>query len=140
MSDEMYNLNYLIATRETNASNERIAKIEGKYDLKVAQEQSRAVIEQAKADLEARRLEANLNHQAQMEALRVRELEAKLQYKVDWKNAQSEAVRADAAFNMSLAAMRDSETKSMKEENRHEERMNRLQMRDYMYDPNQMAA
>lgn len=132
MSDETKAM--LDSTRMQTASNEKIAKIEGDSDFRVAQTQSSAVIKQAELDFKARIKEAESNITIQMEALRVREKEADLQFKVDMKNAENDAVRAEASRRKADADYLSSEARHLKEENKGKRDSARLDMRnDYHY-------
>jgi len=82
-----YNESYVTATRDQSTANQAIAENADATDYDIAKLQSDAVVQQAKYDYMARIYEADKNYQIQMEALRVREKEAELQFKVDWKNA-----------------------------------------------------
>lgn len=142
---DAYNAHFVEGQRIMAQSNIKMADTEGKYDLQVAQKQSEAVIKQAEMDYRsriyesdarvsearfdynARIHEADTNKLVQMEALRVREKEALLQYKVDWKQAENDAVRAEgsriaaeAKMTGAEAKMYGAETKRIREESRYE--------------------
>lgn len=97
MGGDAYNSKYERATKYEAWTNMQIANTQGKYDVQVAQTQSQAVVAQARYDYMARIHEADTNKDVQMKALDVREKEAKLQFQVDWKNAQNDAIRAEAS-------------------------------------------
>ena len=83
-------------------------------------------------------MEAQTNRDVQMEALRVREKEAKLEYKVAWKEAQNDAIRAESSQTRANADMRKADAKFMKEESKAEERSAERESRgsttqDYWY-------
>lgn len=91
-----YNAQYVEATRLQAWSNLQIAQEDAAAKRYGDYQQSHAVIESARLDADARRYEADQNKLTQMEALRVREKEAVLQYKTDLKMAQAEMIRAEA--------------------------------------------
>lgn len=93
-----YNESYVTATRDQAMVNQDIAANADETDYDIAKLQSDAVVQQAKYDYMARIYEADKNYQIQMEALRVREKEAELQFKVDWKNAENDGIRAEASM------------------------------------------
>ncbi|OGQ08381.1 MAG: hypothetical protein A3G32_04070 [Deltaproteobacteria bacterium RIFCSPLOWO2_12_FULL_40_28] len=93
-----YNESYVTATRDQSTANQAIAENADATDYDIAKLQSDAVVQQAKYDYMARIYEADKNYQIQMEALRVREKEAELQFKVDWKNAENDSIRAEASM------------------------------------------
>ncbi|MBI2339978.1 MAG: hypothetical protein HYU99_06410 [Deltaproteobacteria bacterium] len=118
-----YNWEYVEATKYQADSNEAIALDSNEVDLQIAQEQSDAVIQQAKYDYDARIYEADKNYQIQMEALRVREKEAELTYKVDWKNAENDAIRAEASQTKADADYLEAEAEKDDVAYEHEEDM-----------------
>lgn len=118
-----YNWKYVEATKYQADSNEAIALDSNEVDLQIAQEQSDAVIQQAKYDYDARIYEADKNYQIQMEALRVREKEAELTYKVDWKNAENDAIRAEASQTKADADYLEAEAEKDDVAYEHEEDM-----------------
>jgi len=119
-SDSPYNQNYVDSTRAQANAQVEAAREQGRWDYKVAQEQSGAVKMQAQADKDARIYEADKNYQIQMEALRVREKEAELDFRVRWKEAQNDAVRAEASILNAQAAQTTADAKTAREENRGE--------------------
>ena len=118
-----YNAEYVQATQIQADSNEAIAADANQVDLEIAQEQSMAVIQQAQLDYAARNTETGANREIQMEALRVREKEAELTYKVDWKNAQNDAIRAEASLRKADADYLESEAEKDEAAFEHEEDM-----------------
>lgn len=118
-----YNAEYVQATKYQADSNEAIAADANETDLQIAQEQSAAVVQQAQLDYDARIYEADKNYAIQMEALRVREVEAELQYKVDWKNAQNDAIRAEASLRSADADYLEAEAEKDEAGFEHEEDM-----------------
>lgn len=117
-SEPPYNSNYVDATRLQSNAQVEAAREQGRWDYKVAMEQSTAVKAQAKYDYDARIYEADKNYEIQMEALRVREKEAELDFRVRWKEAQNDAVRAEASIMNAQAAQTTAESKTMREERR----------------------
>jgi len=129
-----YNQEYVNATQYQADKNAEIAYASNETDLEIAKVQSDAVIQQAKYDYMARMQETKDNKEVQMEALRVREKEAELQFKVDWKNAENDAIRAEAAYNSSTADVIEAESERDEEANEHEENMARYSgSEDYWY-------
>lgn len=131
-SDSPYNSEFVQSTRLQAQAQVDAANAQGRWDYRVAQEQSAAVKAQAKYDYEARIYEADKNYQIQMEALRVREKEAELDFRVRWKEAQNDAVRAEASILNAQAAQTKADASVMREERRgerdrmrHEERTGR---------------
>lgn len=128
-----YNQNYVDATKYQADINKQIADAANDADIEIAVLQSKAVVAQAEFDYKARLEELKANRDTQFEALRVREKEAELQHKVDWKNAQSEAIRADG-----YATGKDAELVEAKAEDKevvfdHEKDMARYGDRDTSY-------
>lgn len=115
-----FNAEYVAATQYQADSNVRIAQSANKTDLEIAREQSSAVKAQAKYDYDARIYEADKNFQVQMEALRVREKEANLTYRVDIKNAENDAIRAEASKIAAQARVTEADSKVLREEARAE--------------------
>lgn len=105
-----FNPEYVESTRIQSGGDERISEQAGKDDIEVARLQSGAVIAQAKYDFDARVRELEANLQIQMEALRVRQLEAELKHKVDSKLAQSDAIRAEASMLGAQAKQTEAES------------------------------
>ena len=118
-----YNAEYVQATQIQADSNEAIAADANQVDLEIAQEQSMAVIQQAQLDYAARNTETGANREIQMEALRVREKEAELTYKVDWKNAENDAIRAEASQTSANADYLEAEAEKSEADYEHEEDM-----------------
>ncbi len=128
-----YNQQYVDATKYQADLNKEIALASNATDLDIAKLQSDAVIQQAKIDAEIREKELFANKEIQLEALRVREKEAVLQYKVDWKNAQNDAIRAEASIISANANMVEAEAEREDNEYDHEEYMARYDNSDSSY-------
>lgn len=120
-----YNQEYVSATKYQADINAQIAADSNETDKEIAFYQADAVKHQADADLKARMQETADNLKVQMEALRVREAEAEMQYKVDWKNAQNDSIRADAAYNSSNADVIEAEAERDEASYEHEEEMSK---------------
>lgn len=118
-----YNAEYVQATQYQADKNAEIARDSNEADMDIAQVQSDAVIQQAKYDYEARIFEAQKNYEVQMEALRVREKEAELQFKVDWKNAENDAIRAEASYLSAESKVIEAESESKEVDYEHEEKL-----------------
>ena len=141
---DAYNVHFVEGQQVMAEANMKIAETEGHTDLQVAQKQSDAVVKQAEFDYRARIYEsdaritesrndftariheADTNKLVQMEALRVREKEAELQYKVDWKQAENDSVRAEGSKiaaeskqTTANAKQYGAETKRMNNQNRY---------------------
>lgn len=134
--DSAYNGSYVQATALQSESNEAVADTQGEWDYKVAERQSMAVEKQAELDYKARIYEADKNYAIQMEALRVRQMEAQLTYRVDIKNAQNDAIRAEASMVSAQANVMKAETKQYEAESKRERDKNKYeggQGDDYWY-------
>jgi hypothetical protein len=132
--ESAYNGRYVEATKIQAESNENVAKIQGKWDYKVAHDQSQAVIKQAELDLKARMYEADKNYAVQMKALEVREIEAKNQLKVDLANAKNDSIRAEAAMVSAKSDVLKANTKQYEaESDREKDRDKYGQREDYWY-------
>jgi uncharacterized membrane protein YqiK len=131
MGGESYNSQYVEAQRLTVQGTIDAARTQGRYDLLVAQEQSKAVLAQARYDYQARIKEATLNYQTQMEALRVRDLESKREYKVAWKQAETDAVRAEGQNEASLLMAESKYKMAEARETREEARAKRYEEQSY---------
>ena len=118
-----YNQEYVTATKDQGQVNLEIASDSNQTDYDIAKLQSDAVVQQAKYDYDARIYEADKNYGIQMEALRVREKEAELQYRVDWKNAQNDAIRAEASMVSAESKLVSAQAKEDKVQYDHQEDM-----------------
>lgn len=128
-----YNQEYVAATQYQADKNLEIAESSNEADYDIAKLQSDAVTQQAKYDYEARIYEADKNYQIQMEALRVREKEAELQYKVDWKNAENDAMRAQATLDKVGVDQSEQDNERAEIEYEHEEEMDQQSSADSSY-------
>lgn len=128
-----YNQEYVAATQYQADKNLEIAESSNEADYDIAKLQSDAVVQQAKYDYEARIYEADKNYAIQMEALRVREKEAELQYKVDWKNAENDAIRAEASYLSAESKVIEAESESKEVDYEHEEEMDQSSSSDSSY-------
>ncbi|HBF13414.1 MAG TPA: hypothetical protein DDW49_08550 [Deltaproteobacteria bacterium] len=103
---------------------------QGKWTFFGMREQSRAVIEQMKMEVQIRREELTAQKDVQIEALRVREKEANLEFLARMREAEVQAIRnegyaeaavvsAKAQFLKGEAAVENAETKRLRTELRY---------------------
>ncbi len=115
-----YNEHYVDATDKQARSEEKVGLAQANAEVDAARLTSQAQTDTARYDYQARVMEAKLDYKAQMEALRVREKEAELTYQVDFKNAQNDAIRADASMIAANSQMRKADANVMREERKSE--------------------
>lgn len=115
-----FNTEYVQATQYQADKNAEISTSSNKADLEIAKEQSRAVIEQAKVDADIRRYEADQRVKVEMEALRVREKEAELTFRTEMRQAENDAIRAQATQTAAGAKATTADSKILKEKRKAE--------------------
>ena len=125
-----YNQNYVDSTKDTNLTNMKMNEDSTKSEVTVSMNQYNAIAIQSTEGSKEGMYATDSNERIQMRALDVREQEAELKFKVDWKSDENDALRAAAAQTSADADLMNAETKADKVSNNYELDLAKLDVND----------